>query len=59
MISRNIRVALSFIAAGARFERVNLTNSSKAKWWCTLLREPFGRPAGLPDWPFFQGLRPR
>ena len=25
----------------------------------SLLREPFGRPLGLPDWPGFQGINPR
>jgi hypothetical protein len=59
MISRNIRVALSFTAAGARLDLVSLTNSSMARRWSTLLREPFGLPAGLPLTPFGHGLKPR
>src|SRR5262249_53463558 len=32
---------------------------SRKKSSLSLLREPRGRPLGLPDWPGFQGINPR
>ena len=48
--------ALTFRASGARFDLVIRTSSSSIVRWLTLLRLPFGRPAGLPDWPFLKRL---
>src|SRR4029453_1784826 len=50
---------MAIVSSAGLPKACHTSQRSRKKSSDSLLREPFGRPAGLPDCPGFQGINPR
>src|SRR4029453_11452641 len=50
---------MAIVSSAGLPKACHASQRSRKKSSLSLLREPFGRPLGLPDWPGFQGINPR